>query len=172
MLVVAFYLNSFIMNRYFKFFIPVLAIVLFSCAPSQRYKSDDSRYGNVLNERNSEAYNNRDWNRLASVKVAPRKEQKSINVKRRDGKDIRELMFRTDDDINVYSVDVKYSNGRSDQLSLRPGMYDRRQQNNSNDLVVYVPDHGRARVTEIIFWYDVTNRSLFSKRPAVEVFAR
>lgn len=160
------------MHKYFRYFIPVLAIALFSCAPSQRYKGDKDRYGNILKGRENEAYNTRDWNRLSSVRVAPRKEQKSINVKRRDGKDVRELMFRTDDDVNVYSVDVKYSNGRSDQLSLRSGMYDRRRQNNSNDLVVYVPDHGRARVTEIMFWYDVTNRSLFSKRPVVEVFAR
>lgn len=170
------------MNDYIKILIPIFAIFLVACG-SQRYTGNDRRdngYGNVLSGdsryyEDDYSYNSgAGWNELDKVRVAARKEEKRVKVTRREGKEVSQLLFRTDGPIKIQRVVVKYSNGNTEELNVRNSRFDRRNRNSdlNEDLIVRVPDYGRARLREINFWYDVNKRSIFSKRPTVTVFAR
>ena len=164
------------MKIYISFIVPLLAILFVSCS-SQRYTDRDDynrRYGNVLANDN---YYNVDygsgWYSLERMRVAARKEEKKFSVSRRDGKDVSQLLFRTDGPVNIHRVALKYSNGKTEELRVPARRNDRRNNSELNeDMIVRVPDYGRARVRQVSFWYDVNNRTPFSKRPVVSVFAR
>ena len=154
-----------------------MAIVLVSCSSTQRYGGNDrnDRYGNVLSERDryGDMDYNADWTQISKVRVASRNEEKKINVKRRDGKNIRQLLFRSDGPVTISQVDVKLSNGRTDELNIRNTRRNNRRSGDLNeDLILRVPDYGRTRIKEVIFRYDVGNQSIFSRRPTVSVYAR
>ena len=162
-----------------RFIVPVVAIIFVSCG-TQRYPVDDRRdgnYGNVLSNDGGyydHGYNTAGWYDLDRVKVAARNDQKRIKVTRREGKNVSQLLFRTDGPVNIKRVTAKFSNGQTEELDLRNDRYDKRRRNSdfNHDLIVRVSDYSRARLKEINFWYEVNNRNIFSRRPTVSVFAR
>jgi len=169
------------MIHYIRFAIPVLAIMLVSCS-TQRYTGNDRNngsYGNILSKDDRDygehGYNSgTDWYELDKVRLAPGKESKRIKVTRREGKNVSRLLLRTNGPVHLQRVVVTYSNGRTEELDLRNTSFDTRRRNSdlNDDMIVRVPNYDRARLREIVFWYDVKNRPIFGKRPTVFVFAK
>lgn len=171
------------MNKYFKFLIPVLAVILFTSSASAQWfpgrdRDDDDRYEDRRYEDNrygTDRYgNNRygsNWMDVARTRVSRNDGYERVNLNSRYG-NVRQLLFRTDGPVNVYRVAVRYSNGRTEELNVRSNRYDRRRDNRNynNDLVVSVPSRGYSDVRQVMFWYDSDRYS--RSRSTINVYAR
>lgn len=167
------------MNRYFKFIIPLLAVVFsISSASAQlspRNSRDDDRYNDRRYE-DSRYGNNRpgnNWVDIGRTRVSMRDNYERMNVSRRNS-NIRQLLFKTDGNVNIYRVVVRYNNGRTEELRLRNNRWNSRSRNSWNDeLLVTIPSIGRrSEVREVRFWFDNGNRRPFSSRPTISVYGR
>lgn len=166
------------MKKYFKFLVPVLAVLLIASSASAQFfpgrnrdrddryedrRYEDNRYGNSR-------YGN-NWLTLGRTRASSRSgSYERININSRYG-EIRQLLFRSDGPVNIYRVAVRYSNGRTEELRVRNNRRDnRRMSNYNNELMVSVPGRGYSDVRQVIFWYDTDNYS--RSRPTINVYGR
>ncbi|MFV0605947.1 MAG: hypothetical protein ACK5NK_08920 [Niabella sp.] len=159
------------MKKYIKLVTSLAVLLLFVFTATAQYNSgrnnnrnnnkqyDDDRYDN---NRYGNSYN---WMSIARSRVTKNRGYEKITLNRRQ-RDVRQLMFRTNGDVNVYRVVIRYRNGRTEQVNVRNGRYNNRY---DNEQIINIPRY-RYDVHQITVLY---NTSRYARgKSVINVYGR